>query len=297
MWIFSQSNLTGLLAQWLEVLADFQIQDIVHVRGENIIVADALSCRPDCQEPELAMLLAIPQIVAECSDITTPVSDTFAELVAKQHKDPTCVKLWHNLEHDVLPATDPTLEHVVGGVLMWDTCGRYRVVVPPKLRKLLLAEAHGTRVSGCMWADKTSAESCYWLNMHGSQFTGEFFREVLRLCGMRQVLGTADHPQSQGLTEHANRTGIEGIRHDLEGLHEEWDEHIVPVELTYNYSVTPSLGATPLETLYGFNPRPPLDLAAQSAAAVSELMPKLQGKIDSAPLFWPQLKQAEAASL
>eukprot|EP00961_Rhodomonas_salina_P065670 882662-Rhodomonas_salina.3 len=45
----------------------------------------------------------------------------------------------------------------------------------------------------------------------GSQFTGEFFREVFRLCGTRQALGTAHHPQSQGLAENANLTGIRGF--------------------------------------------------------------------------------------
>eukprot|EP00961_Rhodomonas_salina_P156451 2106803-Rhodomonas_salina.1 len=32
-WIFTQNNLTGRLARWLEFLADFQIEDIKHVKG------------------------------------------------------------------------------------------------------------------------------------------------------------------------------------------------------------------------------------------------------------------------
>eukprot|EP00961_Rhodomonas_salina_P081304 1093285-Rhodomonas_salina.1 len=56
-WIFTQNNLTGRLARWLEFLADFQIEDIKHVKGINNVVADALSRRPDYEH--LAMLFSI----------------------------------------------------------------------------------------------------------------------------------------------------------------------------------------------------------------------------------------------
>ena len=45
----------------------------------------------------------------------------------------------------------------------------------------------------------------------GPQFVGDFFRAVFKLCGTRQKFGAAYHPQSQGLTEHANKTGIKAL--------------------------------------------------------------------------------------
>jgi hypothetical protein len=59
----------------------------------------------------------------------------------------------------------------------------------------------------------------------GLQFTSQFFQEIFLLCGTKQVSGTAYHPQSQGLTEHANRVVIEGLRHYLHGVYADWDEH------------------------------------------------------------------------
>eukprot|EP00961_Rhodomonas_salina_P298520 3938150-Rhodomonas_salina.2 len=59
-WIFTQNNLTGRLARWLEFLADFQIEDIKHVKGVDNVVADALSRRPDYEH--LATLFSITQL-------------------------------------------------------------------------------------------------------------------------------------------------------------------------------------------------------------------------------------------
>mmetsp|Transcript_71211 Transcript_71211/g.148592 ORF Transcript_71211/g.148592 Transcript_71211/m.148592 type:complete len:951 (+) Transcript_71211:1853-4705(+) len=410
-WIFTQNNLTGRLARWLEFLADFQIVDILHVKGKDNVVADALSRRPDYAE--VAMLFEITPLESEVGTLATPVSETFLDLMKEQSKDAFCKKLVHDLTYGVLDATDPIRErfHVVNGALMWFSKGRYRIVVPPGMRKLLLAEAHDSKVAGHRGVDKTYAaisEVYYWPNLYndvlryvttcnscqlnkpshvlgggplkpipipelpflevgldfvgplpatkrgnnflltvvdystrvarfipcrsseehpisaqetarlyfdyvfryhglpailrtdrGSQFTGEFFREVFQLCGAKQALGTAYHPQSQGLVEHLNRTAIEGLRHYLHGLYEDWDEHIVAVEFAYNHSLQPSLGITPFEALYGYNPRSPLTLAAQSAIpAASEFMQKLKSKIDAArdAILATQLKQAETAN-
>ena len=65
----------------------------------------------------------------------------------------------------------------------------------------------------------------------GTQFMSSFFRELWRLSGTKQAMSTAYHPQSQGLTEHANKTIIESIRHYLKNMYETWDEHIIAVNL------------------------------------------------------------------
>ena len=99
----------------------------------------------------------------------------------------------------------------------------------------------------------------------GPQFVGEFFRAVFKLCGTRQKFGAAYHPQSQGLTEHANKTGIEALRHYLSGVFEDWEDHIPAAEFAINHSVSPSLGISPFEALYSCNPRSPLTLAVPHA--------------------------------
>eukprot|EP00961_Rhodomonas_salina_P296497 3936405-Rhodomonas_salina.1 len=133
----------------------------------------------------------------------------------------------------------------------------------------------------------------------GGQFTGEFFREIFRLCGTKQAFGSAYHPQSQGLTEHANRTGIEALRHHLAGVFEDWEEHLPAAEFALNHAMQPSMGVSPFEALYGYNPRTPLTLAAQTAIpGASTFMHRIRSQIEAATdaILEAQLKQAEGHS-
>lgn len=130
----------------------------------------------------------------------------------------------------------------------------------------------------------------------GSQFVSTFLTELWRLCGTKQTLSTAYHPQSQGLVEHANRTLIESLRHYLHGVYEDWEDHVPAVEFAYNHSVHPTLCISPFEYLYGFNPRTPLTLnIQQTASEASKFMQKLVSRIRSAHDHFrnAQLKQAE----
>eukprot|EP00961_Rhodomonas_salina_P138686 1865865-Rhodomonas_salina.1 len=67
-WIFTQSNLTGRLARWMEFLADYKIEDIKHVKGVDNVVADALSRRPDYEH--LALLFNVTPL--DLSTLASP---------------------------------------------------------------------------------------------------------------------------------------------------------------------------------------------------------------------------------
>jgi hypothetical protein len=407
-WIFTQPNLTGRLARWLEFLADYQVTEITHIPGKLNVVADALSRRPD-----YAQAAALSMVIPSLSSVAVVNSSLQTDLLAAQQVDPFCSQLRANLEGGALAPNDPIRDryHMVNGFVMWLNNGRYRFVVPPPLRRLLLAEAHDSKLGGHFGVDKTYgtlAEAFYWPRMYqdvlryvttcntcqlnkpynrapagqlrpigipelpflevgldltgplpaskqgnnfiltvtdyasrmarfipcksspehpisaeqtarlyfehvfrfhglpavlrtdrGPQFTGQFFTELFRLCGTQQAFGTAYHPQSQGLTERANHTVIEALRHYLRGVFEDWEDHLAAVEFAYNHSVQPSLGVSPFEFLYGFNPRNPLTLAVQTAIPqVSEFMNKLQAKIEGArdAIAAAQLRQAEEAA-
>eukprot|EP00961_Rhodomonas_salina_P224095 3030175-Rhodomonas_salina.1 len=132
----------------------------------------------------------------------------------------------------------------------------------------------------------------------GQETANLYFKFIFCYHCLPAALGTAYHLQSQGLTEHANHKVMEGLWHYLNRLYEDWDDHLIAVEFAYNHSVQPSLGVTPFEFLYCFNPRTPLTLTAQSALPeASEFMQKLQSKIDAArnAIAQAQLWQAEEA--
>lgn len=106
-------------------------------------------------------------------------------------------------------------------------------------------------------------------------------------------------PQTQGLTERANRTILFSLQHYLHSLYETWDEYLISVEFASNTSIHPSIGITPFEALYGFNPRSPLALDAHSFLTPSKSSQYLQvllSRVEAARdhLLQTQLKQAAA---
>eukprot|EP00961_Rhodomonas_salina_P238933 3228461-Rhodomonas_salina.1 len=135
--------------------------------------------------------------------------------------------------------------------------------------------------------------------LHSGYCTVVLRPQLWHLCGTRQNLSTAFHPQSQGLVEHANRTLVEGLWHYLHGLYEEWESHVPAVEFAYNHSVHQSLGISPFEYLYGYNPRMPLTLLVgiqHTASEVSVFMKRLVTRIEAAHdrILQIQVKQAES---
>ncbi len=133
----------------------------------------------------------------------------------------------------------------------------------------------------------------------GSTFTSEFWHELMTLCGTKLKISTAYHPETQGLTEVANRAILRTLKQYLSNLYENWDEHIIPAEFAYNSSTQSSLGCTPFEALYGFNPRSPQTLDAHthlSPSQSSHYLNVIRARVDAARdhLYNSQIKLADA---
>ena len=92
------------------------------------------------------------------------------------------------------------------------------------------------------------------------RFTGEFWRTLCKLLGTRLNMSTANHPQTDGQTERANRTIEEMLRAYISPLQNDWDEHLVSLEFAYNDSVNATTGFTPFYMNYGKHPLTPLAL-------------------------------------
>eukprot|EP00961_Rhodomonas_salina_P286984 3877824-Rhodomonas_salina.1 len=100
----------------MEVFADYHVVAIEHVPGKLNVVADAMSRRPDFAHLEL-LFSVTPILTAELGDIATPTSDTFAQLVGEQKRDPFCKKLTELLKGEAMAANDPRREkyHLIDG--------------------------------------------------------------------------------------------------------------------------------------------------------------------------------------
>ncbi|NCU37264.1 hypothetical protein EOM75_14810, partial [Candidatus Falkowbacteria bacterium] len=91
------------------------------------------------------------------------------------------------------------------------------------------------------------------------RFTSEFWGHFFKSLGSSLNMSTANHPQTDGLTERANRTLQELLRSRVASNQDDWDLHLPIAEFAYNSAVNATTGFTPFSLLYGFTPASPID--------------------------------------
>ena len=92
----------------------------------------------------------------------------------------------------------------------------------------------------------------------GTQFTGTFFKTLCTLLGTTQHMSTANHPESDGQTERANRVMEEVLRHYVAADQADWDKYLPLCEFAINNSWNESTKSTPFYLNYGRHPRVPV---------------------------------------
>lgn len=102
------------------------------------------------------------------------------------------------------------------------------------------------------------------------RFSSAFWQALFQRTGTRLAMSTANHPQTDGQTERANRTIEEMLRAYVCPHHNDWDKYLTAVEFAYNDSVHPGTGHTPFYLNYGQHPHTPLSLAAQPPSSVGD---------------------------
>lgn len=102
------------------------------------------------------------------------------------------------------------------------------------------------------------------------KFTSDFWQAFHKRLGTRFNMSTANHAQTDGQTERANRTLEDMLRAYVSPHHDDWDEHLVAVEFAYNDSMNPSIGYSPFYLNYGSNPNTPLSLICKTEQEGSE---------------------------
>ena len=98
-----------------------------------------------------------------------------------------------------------------------------------------------------------------------AKFTSIFWRSLWGQLGTQLHMSTAFHPETDGQTERQNRTLEEALRAYVNYKQNDWDEHLVSLELAYNCSVHLSTGFSPYYLNYGYDPHLPIDAAMNSS--------------------------------
>lgn len=102
------------------------------------------------------------------------------------------------------------------------------------------------------------------------KFTSEFWTAFHKRLGTKLKMSTANHPQTDGQTERANHTVEDMLRAYVSPHHDDWDEHLIPVEFAYNDSLNPSIGYSPFYLNYGSHPNTPLSLICKTQQDLPE---------------------------
>src|SRR3569833_2168309 len=75
-----------------------------------------------------------------------------------------------------------------------------------------------------------------------SKFTSAFWQALFKSCGTKLSLSSANHPQTDGQTERANRTIEDMIRAYISPFHNDWHAHLPALTFAYNSSLHASTG-------------------------------------------------------
>ena len=96
-----------------------------------------------------------------------------------------------------------------------------------------------------------------------TRFTSNFWRSLWKLTGTTLAMSTAYHPQTDGQTERMNRTLEDMLRATTNYEQDNWDEHLITLEIAYNNSVQASTGFSPFFLNSGQHPNLPIHAAVE----------------------------------
>ena len=87
------------------------------------------------------------------------------------------------------------------------------------------------------------------------KFTSNFWKSLMKLCGVELKMSTSRHPQTDGSSEIMNRMVENYLRIYFNYHQDNWDELLPGAEFAYNSAVTEDLGMSPFELDLGWIPK------------------------------------------
>jgi hypothetical protein len=100
-----------------------------------------------------------------------------------------------------------------------------------------------------------------------SRFNSQFWRDLQTQLGIDSCMSTAYHPQTDGQTERTNRILEDMLRHFVNPLQDNWDEHLPCAQFAINNSYQESIKTTPFRLNTGRDPQTPLSWRIKDLSA------------------------------
>lgn len=138
----------------------------------------------------------------------------------------------------------------------------YLMVIVDRFSKLTVAVPTTTKLTAEICAD------LFWKNWvlrgygipqsivsdRDSLFVGKFWKRFCKICGIDQLMSTARHQQTDGLSELEIRMIKESLRRVCNFNQNNWDALLEDVLFSYNNSINSSTGFTPFFLMHAFEP-------------------------------------------
>ena len=83
-------------------------------------------------------------------------------------------------------------------------------------------------------------------------FTGAFWKNLFQLMGVKLLMSTAYHPQTDGQSERVNQCLEMYLRCVVHDQPNKWKSWLALAEYWYNTTYHSVLGCTPFKVLYGY---------------------------------------------
>lgn len=103
----------------------------------------------------------------------------------------------------------------------------------------------------------------------GRTFLSKVINDILRSCSTQHKITTSYHPQTNGLTEHLNRTSTDMLSKYVSADHRDWDLVLPYATFTYSSSCHDTAGYSPFYLLFGREPTLPQDTFLPSPATAT----------------------------
>ena len=87
-----------------------------------------------------------------------------------------------------------------------------------------------------------------------SKFTSKWWCEIHRILNVKILMSTSFHPQTDGLTECANRSIAQILQAFITANQRDWVRFLALVEFAINSTINRATGMAPFEINYGFLP-------------------------------------------
>lgn len=111
-------------------------------------------------------------------------------------------------------------------------------------------------------------------------FMSNFWTSLFKSLRTKLAPSSAYHPQTDGQTEISNRKVEEIIRAFANFRKDNWDEHLVDVEVAYNSAVNSTTMCSPFYVNYGIHPRTvPIEALASNNPTVEEFLRNTQESV------------------